>query len=465
MSLSITQCVARVLEEADRPCTLTEILARVAMLRPVDTVKPQATIRGVLSSLPLAVSLGGRPAHYVWWPHALANNVFRQPLDGLDLSSGQLPLCEEVWLALWPTCFVDRTPRPHEVTLVLPGDLSLQAQIDSMPPRSGSWGILPNPALVTWFQDRGVATGDALRVRVLDVPARRYAVELIRAQARDEPVIAARNRVLADAIAEVLRASRDDLPDFYLIPRLVARGAYRDPLPPDPLDVVLAGDLGFIVGKYSIRLAEKMVDQLERETSAMPVFEGFPRPSGNRRQAHTEDERRAWAAYLFDRGMDYRRAGWQLEAEAYYREALQLDPGHADAWVHLGNIRSDEGQETGPSMNRLTGTRGALERALACYERGEAAGLARTIGDPATYTAPFWLDLDSRPYMRALHGKGCCLWQLGRIIEAREVFAHMLRLNPDDNQGARFLLYGLDQGLSWEEEVAREDREWGQAAR
>ena len=39
----------------------------------------------------------------------------------------------------------------------------------------------------------------------------------------------------------------------------------------------------------------------------------------------------------------------------------------------------------------------------------------------------------------------------------------MLRLNPNDNQGARFLLAGLDQGRSWAEEVAWEEREWGAA--
>jgi hypothetical protein len=30
----------------------------------------------------------------------------------------------------------------------------------------------------------------------------------------------------------------------------------------------------------------------------------------------------------------------------------------------------------------------------------------------------------------------------------------LLALNPNDNQGVRFLLYDLDEGLSWEESVA-----------
>ena len=37
----------------------------------------------------------------------------------------------------------------------------------------------------------------------------------------------------------------------------------------------------------------------------------------------------------------------------------------------------------------------------------------------------------------------------------------MLELNPNDNQGARFLLHDLDEGLGWEESVAREEETVG----
>jgi hypothetical protein len=40
----------------------------------------------------------------------------------------------------------------------------------------------------------------------------------------------------------------------------------------------------------------------------------------------------------------------------------------------------------------------------------------------------------------------------------------MLELNPNDNQGVRFLLSDLDEGLSWEEATARDEAwEEGQA--
>jgi len=100
---------------------------------------------------------------------------------------------------------------------------------------------------------------------------------------------------------------------------------------------------------------------------------------------------------------------------------------------------------------------GKVLQALAHYERGQAKAEARTIGDPSRYLGAFWGDLRSRPFMRALHGCGLCLWRLGRADEARQVFGWMLELNPSDNQGARFLLHDLDEGLSWDKSAAREE--------
>jgi tetratricopeptide (TPR) repeat protein len=220
-------------------------------------------------------------------------------------------------------------------------------------------------------------------------------------------------------------------------------------LPPDPWDEVLRADIRFMVREHGIDSALRVVDYLERNIEA-PSFDGAPRPRGDRRKlyselakgTHSDEKRQAWGKYLFDRGMDYRWANRNVSAEAYYREALWIDPGHADAWVHLGNIRFDEGQ--------------VLE-ALAHYERGQAEAEARTIGDPSRYPSVFWGDLRSRPFMRALHGRGLCLWRLGQVDEARQVFSWMLELNPNDNQGARFLLHDLNEGLSWEEGTAQEE--------
>jgi tetratricopeptide (TPR) repeat protein len=151
--------------------------------------------------------------------------------------------------------------------------------------------------------------------------------------------------------------------------------------------------------------------------------------------------RQAWGRYLFDQGMEWRWAGRNREAVAYYKETLRIDPGHADAWVHVGNVRFEEGH---------------VREALPLYMRAEAAALERTIGDPDQYERPFWLDVDSRPFMRALHGQGLCYYRLGRTQEAQRVFERMYKLNPNDNQGVRFLLHDLKEGLTWEQSVKKD---------
>ena len=440
--LSFVQLVTQALIGAGRPLTVAEIKARVEMVRPVRTRDPQATIRSAINNVPLAVSLGGRPAHYTWWPRHLADNAFRQPLVASDLEAGTLVLNEEVWLALWPDFFAGPSRSPGGVTLVLADGPALQARVEHLVAGQAVWGLPPTPALADWYRQQGATPDDALIVHVLDMDARRYTVALARRVDRDETAIAARNQALADAAEKVLRAARLSLPDFWLIPRLIAHDAYRHPLPPDPWEDVLRADLRFVVERRNANLTERVVSDLEREQAVPPDPWASPRPQGDRRKARSDDMRRAWGAYLFDRGMDHLWDGWPLAAEAYYKEVLRLDPGHPDAWVHLGNRRFEEDR---------------VAEALALYERGQATAEARIIGDPARYPGPFWGDVDSRPFMRALHGRGLCLWRLGQVDEARRVFAWMLELNPNDNQGVRFLLHDLDEGLSWEEGVARDE--------
>ena len=52
----------------------------------------------------------------------------------------------------------------------------------------------------------------------------------------------------------------------------------------------------------------------------------------------------------------------------------------------------------------------------------------------------FWLILETRPYMRARAGLAECLWNLGEREDAVGHVQDMLRLNPNDNQGMRYIL-------------------------
>jgi tetratricopeptide (TPR) repeat protein len=106
------------------------------------------------------------------------------------------------------------------------------------------------------------------------------------------------------------------------------------------------------------------------------------------------------------------------------RQALLLSPDCADAYVLL----AEEVAETPAEAVALyaEGVR-AGERALEpeIFEEGEGH---------------FWGIIETRPYMRAREGLAALLWLMGRRDEALMHYREMLRLNPNDNQGIRYLL-------------------------
>ena len=103
------------------------------------------------------------------------------------------------------------------------------------------------------------------------------------------------------------------------------------------------------------------------------------------------------------------------------RKALELSPDCSDAYVLLAEECADLGQ------------------ARDLYVQGVAAG-ERALG-PAVFdegAGHFWSDVRTRPYMRARFGLARCLDDLGQRDEALTHYRELLRLNPGDNQGARY---------------------------
>lgn len=111
------------------------------------------------------------------------------------------------------------------------------------------------------------------------------------------------------------------------------------------------------------------------------------------------------------------------KAVALAQEALQVCPDCADAYVLLAQYAP------------------TLDKALHLLGQGVAAG-ERVLGERTfrEYAGEFWGLLETRPYMRARRGLAECLWAVGRREEAVAHYQDMLRLNPNDNQGVRYLL-------------------------
>ena len=116
--------------------------------------------------------------------------------------------------------------------------------------------------------------------------------------------------------------------------------------------------------------------------------------------------------------------GNQRKRIAMAKRALKISPDCTDAWVLLA-------QDTAKSPEE--------ERDL--YRKGVRAG-ERALGEAAfaNDAGMFWVILETRPYMRARHGLAMALWEMGEREEAIGHYRAMLELNPDDNQGIRYLL-------------------------
>lgn len=109
---------------------------------------------------------------------------------------------------------------------------------------------------------------------------------------------------------------------------------------------------------------------------------------------------------------------------ALARKALRISSLCADAYVLLA-------EETATT----------LTKAINLYDKGVKAGEI-ALGDEAFQhdVGHFWGLLETRPYMRARCGLAQALWAAGQSDDAIAHYRDMLRLNPNDNQGVRYLL-------------------------
>jgi tetratricopeptide (TPR) repeat protein len=112
---------------------------------------------------------------------------------------------------------------------------------------------------------------------------------------------------------------------------------------------------------------------------------------------------------------------------ALARKALSISPDCADAYVLL----AQESAET-------------LEEAVELLREGVAAG-ERALGPEgfSEYEDHFWGALETRPYMRARAELAMALQHTGHEKESIYHCRELLRLNPGDNQGIRYMLVHL----------------------
>ncbi|MCK5796841.1 MAG: tetratricopeptide repeat protein [Deltaproteobacteria bacterium] len=153
---------------------------------------------------------------------------------------------------------------------------------------------------------------------------------------------------------------------------------------------------------------------LQPERSRVDLLEiepGLP-PAGPDQEAET----------LFDEAMEFWWAGDRAAACRRYRKLLKRHPDHAGAHNHLGIWAYDRG--------RIKEAEGHFEAA-----RVHSARYAIRQDDLLP-----WATLENRPFLRALYNLALIRHRQRRYADEASLLEKLRQLNPNDNQGARFLL-------------------------
>ena len=170
------------------------------------------------------------------------------------------------------------------------------------------------------------------------------------------------------------------------------------------------------------------------------IFDYGPRPSCEMDQIIPFQDPQDMDSDPIFEAVDCHNAGNFDGAYKIIEKLLAADLRCIDAHAHLGNWEFNRTKRHNEFI---------IDKARRHYEIGLRIG-ELSLGDDFDGLLP-WSMTDNRPYLRCLHGYGLSLWRLGRPGDARMVFERILWLNPNDNQGARFLLADNDEGLTWEE--------------
>ena len=138
----------------------------------------------------------------------------------------------------------------------------------------------------------------------------------------------------------------------------------------------------------------------------------------------------------FEAAEEHIFSGWDAlaqsdleEAEAHFQSALDEDPWLVDAYNGLAAIAEERNDfET------------AGKRYQEAYERAREMLASES---PDAYW--WWSELSTRPYMRARAGLASIYWYRQQYRNAIDEYEALLHLNPNDNQGVRYIIGPLYQ--------------------
>jgi hypothetical protein len=222
-----------VLREASEPLSVAEIVRRIAQRQPIESAKPENTVRNALQNQPLCVSAGRNS--YVYLPRVLDGSVFRLPvrIAGEDAQRGLLAGPEIAHPVHTLPLYLPERPATR---IALSG--GPEVVVPAVPFVAGEAPLFMPLTFWVWLDAQPPTHRHTLLFRSLDCEAGRYALEAVRIEGFDPEVVAERNRQVLAAVRDSLKGPWGMRP-FDLVLRLIARGVYRELPPPEPLATLL----------------------------------------------------------------------------------------------------------------------------------------------------------------------------------------------------------------------------------
>jgi tetratricopeptide (TPR) repeat protein len=146
-------------------------------------------------------------------------------------------------------------------------------------------------------------------------------------------------------------------------------------------------------------------------------------------------------------GWEFLNARDTITAKKKAQRALSIFPHCIDAKNILASIHMD---------------RFEFIEAERIYKEAIQDAVAQQGGKIKIDGVPYWGELDTRPYMRARHARGLCYVHLEKFQDALNEFKTLLDLNPNDNQGIRFLLADVYFYLGDKKKAEKYYKEYGE---
>lgn len=233
---SYMNCVAQVLSASIQPLSVDALLSHIKERRPI-TKGARSAIYRAIGQLFQAVPVA--PSSYGWLSTLLTGNTFRHLLTAEETRRGFLMLDELEHAIFFPQFFQTYQPDERKLQIELFGGPVIEAEAYI---ERKTWSLRLGAPFAEWIDEAGCQGRDDIVIQVTDATTGQYTFRLQPRELRDLNAIQGRNiqlALLAEEIVSEDRRARTAIPTAELAARIVGRGFFKEPLPPDDFHYVL----------------------------------------------------------------------------------------------------------------------------------------------------------------------------------------------------------------------------------